>query len=91
MKSKSLIKPPASKVLRAGRVILAKGEDVGEHSTTNCEELIIVIHGTATLLLDGLTAQVKQGDTYFINAGVKHNIVNKTADIVEYVYVLGQF
>ena len=91
MKSKSLIKQPTSKVLRAGRVILAPREDVGEHSTKNCEEMIIVIHGTATLILEGLTAQVKQGDTYFINAGVKHNIRNKTTDIVEYVYVMGQF
>ena len=37
--------PPDSATMRSGLVVLFPGDDVGEHSTENCEEIVIVLEG----------------------------------------------
>lgn len=49
MRYESLIKPPASEILKSGRVFLAPGESVGEHVTLQREEMIIVLRGSAVI------------------------------------------
>ena len=91
MKYKSLIKPPDSKVMKSGRVMLDPGEEVGEHVTENKEEMIIVIKGTATLLMEGVSTIVQPGETVYIKEGVRHNVKNETDRELEYVYVVSLF
>ena len=91
MKYKLLIKPPDSKTMKSGRVILESGEEVGEHVTENKEEMIIVIKGIATLFREGISTIVNSGETVYIKEGVKHNVKNETDDELEYVYVVNLF
>lgn len=91
MKTKLLIKPPESKKLKACRVTLSPGEEVGEHVTEKREELIIILKGTATLLKENESIELKEEEAHYINEGVKHNIKNNSNKDLEYVYAVSLF
>ncbi|MBN1502163.1 cupin domain-containing protein [Candidatus Woesearchaeota archaeon] len=91
MKTTKIVRPPESKALKSGRVVLCKGEEIGEHVTTDKEELIIVIKGKATLMHGHDTFELKQGETHFIKEGVAHNVINYYDDELEYIYVVSLF
>jgi len=91
MKTESIIKPPESKALKAGRVVLSPGEEIGEHKTDKREELIIILRGTATLIKEGEQIQLKIGETHYIEPETKHNVVNNSDEELEYVYVVSLF
>lgn len=88
MKTESLLKPPTSKVLKSGRVVLKSGEDVEEHVTENKEEIIVVLKGRATVVEDGEEIAVRAGRTHFVRENVKHNVRNDFFDDLEYIYVV---
>jgi quercetin dioxygenase-like cupin family protein len=91
MKSESVIKPPLSKALKSGRVILAPGEEIGEHVTQNREELIVILRGRATIEIIDDPIEVHQGQTHFIPEGIKHNVSNKSDEVLEYLYIVSLF
>lgn len=84
----SLIKPPKSKNIKAGLVILKKGEEVGEHITENREEVIIIIQGQARVFLEGQGKTVKQNSLVFIPENKKHNLKNISKKTLKYLYVV---
>ena len=88
MKYESLFKPPFTKNIKAGKVFLRPNEEVGEHVTDNKEEIIIVLRGVATLHIEGNTAEVGGGESYYIGEGKKHNVVNNSREELEYIYVV---
>ena len=77
--------------MRSGRVTLKPGEKVGEHITEKREELIIVLKRKASLVKAGKNYEINEGETFFIDEGIKHNILNKTNSVLEYVYVVTFF
>ena len=83
METNSILKPPASRSLKSGRVKLNPGEEIGEHITHEREELIVVLRGAATV--------EKEGDAHFIPEGKKHNVRNATGKELEYIYVVTLF
>lgn len=89
MKTQSLLKPPESKVLKSGRVVLFPGEEVGEHITENKEEVLVIIRGTATLREDDKETKLNAGETHYIAENVAHNVLNNSDEELEYVYVVG--
>ncbi len=91
MKTESLLRPPESKVLKSGRVILSKGEEIGQHVTDRREEIIIVLKGTATFIGDGQEIKLSAGKTHYVKEGVTHNVRNDTDEELEYVYVVSLF
>jgi len=86
-----LAKPPVTRKIKAGRVSLLSGEEVGEHSTEKKEEIIIVLKGTATIILEEETIELGEGKTHFISEGKKHNIKNNHTTDLEYIYVVSLF
>jgi len=88
MKTESLTNPKETKNLKAGRVVLAPGEEVGEHVTESREELLVVLNGTATLFKEEQSFELKEGETHFIKEGVRHNVKNNSGKELEYVYVV---
>jgi len=91
MKRESLIKPPDSKTLKSGKVILSPGEDIGEHITDKREEIIFVIKGNATLIKEGEQIQLKTGEIHYIKPETLHNIKNNSDEELEYIYVVSLF
>jgi len=84
----SIIKPPASKQLKSGRVRLEAGEHVGEHITTKKEELIIVMKGTAQIIKEGEKIMVSEGKATYIAPETVHDVKNIGNELLEYYYVV---
>jgi quercetin dioxygenase-like cupin family protein len=74
--------------MRAGKITLAPGEDVGEHVTDKREELIVVLKGVATIVEEALIIEKKAGETHHVAASIKHNVRNDGKEDLEYVYVV---
>ncbi len=88
MEYKSLFKPPFSKSLKAGRVTLQPGESVGEHVTEKREEAIIVLKGTATLVVEGKATELSRSQIFYIGPEKKHDVKNNDSTELEYIYVV---
>ena len=88
METQIVVKPPFSRIMKSGRVLLMPDEDVGEHTSDKREELIIILNGDAAIIADGETIQISEGETYFIKEGVKHNVKNISDEPLEYIYVV---
>ncbi|MBN1792441.1 cupin domain-containing protein [Candidatus Woesearchaeota archaeon] len=91
MKYDCLIKPPESRLLKSGRVVLQPGEDVGEHVTKNKEEVLLVLKGSMLLKKGSEEIALKAGEVHYISQDVVHNVVNGSDSILEYVYVVALF
>ena len=91
MEISSLIEPPHSRLLKACRVILSPGEEVGEHKTEEREELIIVLRGTASLMKGNEVVELNEGEAHFIEQGLMHNVKNNSGKDLEYIYAVGLF
>jgi mannose-6-phosphate isomerase-like protein (cupin superfamily) len=89
VKSKeSSIKPPVSERLKFGYVSLKPGEEIGEHVTDNKEEVIFVIKGTATVIVEGEDFKVNENNLIYIPKNKKHNVKNTTSKDLKYVYAV---
>lgn len=91
MEYERIIQPPESKVLKSGRVMLKPGEEIGEHITEKREELIIILKGIATIKKSDKEYIVEQGDVFYIEESIKHNVINKTKSDLEYIFVVSLF
>ena len=91
MKTGSLVKPPESRTLKSGRVILSPGEEVGRHMTSRREEILIVLRGTATLIQGNSTITLKEKETHYIPPEKEHNVINDSDEELEYIYAVSLF
>ncbi|MCX6817487.1 MAG: cupin domain-containing protein [Candidatus Aenigmarchaeota archaeon] len=91
MKNTQIVRPPESRALKSGKVVLMPGEEVGEHVTTAREEVIIVLRGEAAVVKNGKYHRVVEGEAHYIKEGVSHNVKNLSDAPVEYVYVVSIF
>ena len=73
--SEILFEPPETKKLKSGRVVLNPGEAVGEHSTENKEEILLVLKGTATVIELGNEIKLEEGKSYYIKNNISHSII----------------
>lgn len=55
--------------------IPVKGE-IGEETHTDNDQVLYLIDGEGTVILDGEQSSYKAGDLVLVEAGVKHNFVN---------------
>ncbi|MFH1441457.1 MAG: cupin domain-containing protein [Candidatus Omnitrophota bacterium] len=82
---------PQTAGMRSGHVNLMQGEEIGEHSTDNKEEAIIILNGKAQVLSeksDPITAESEC--LIYIPANTKHNIKNIGQGVLQYVYVVSE-
>lgn len=91
-KSKKILsKEKDTKNFSCGLVVLKKGEEVGEHTTQNKEEIIVVLEGEVILYIEGQRfKKVKSNSLIYIPQNVKHNVVNKTKRLSKYIYITTQ-
>jgi len=75
--------------MRSGRVELARGEEIGEHSTGDHEETLVVIEGTGEVHVEGYDPlAVRGGQSVYIPPQSKHNVRNTDAPLLRYIYVV---
>lgn len=89
--NKLIVKQPASKNLRAGKVILKPGKEAGEHIPYKREEIVVILEGKGIVVIEGKKKNVKPGDAVFIAENKKHNIINNSRKNLVYVYVVSVF
>ncbi len=87
-KSHSIIKPPESEKIKAGFVTLQPGTAIGEHETKNCEEIIVIIEGKASLIVGEKERTLEKGDTGYIPKNILHNVINRTKSTLKYYYIV---
>lgn len=79
--------PSAGKSLKASRITLGPGEEVGEHVTEGREEIIIVLRGIGSLVREGKETPIRDGDVHYVGENVRHNVRSSSGEL-EYVYVV---
>ncbi|MCK4717066.1 MAG: cupin domain-containing protein [Thermoplasmata archaeon] len=82
-----LITPEDSRYIRARCIVLQPGTEVGEHSSHEHEEVVIILEGEATVMVEGEERKVSGGNAAYIPPHTPHNILNRSSKPVRYVYV----
>jgi len=84
----SLIKPPVTKKVKSGCVLLNKGEEVGAHKTAKREEIIVILQGKATIIIEGERKTVEKNNVVYIPPDKIHNICNESEEELKYIYIV---
>jgi quercetin dioxygenase-like cupin family protein len=80
---------PQTLGFRAGLVNLKRGHQIGEHTTSAKEELIVVLSGRAEISFSGYPALTAKVDSLvYIPAYTKHNVSNIGTGTLRYVYMV---
>lgn len=56
---------------------IAIGEDIGEEVHADSDQILMNISGTGEVVLDGNSMPFEENDVVLVNAGTKHNFINK--------------
>ncbi len=74
--------------LKSGHVVLKAGENIGEHSTNEREEIIIVLRGEGKAVVDkNKIFTIKGNHVLYIPPQTTHDIKNSGKKDLEYVFV----
>ncbi len=75
--------------MRSGFVTLKPGESIGEHSTGNYEEMLIILSGEGEIEAEGIgLKKIKAGDIAYNPPETKHNVINNGSKSMEYIFVV---
>jgi quercetin dioxygenase-like cupin family protein len=77
--------------MHSGLVTLGKNESIGEHSTGEHEELIVVLEGEGEIEAEGNgRKKIKKGETAYNPPHTKHNVYNTNSEVLKYVYIVAK-
>lgn len=87
-----IIGPPVSSNLKSGYMKLPPGTCVGQHSTKEREELIVVLEGEGRVIIpyEGTFLEIQQNTAVYIPPQTEHNVVNTGKKYLRYVYVTAE-
>ena len=81
--------PPQTAGMRSGFVRLAPGKSVGWHSTGQNEESLVILHGKGQAMIEGQPERaIEASQLVYIPPSTRHNIMNNSSQVLEYVYVV---
>jgi len=87
-KPEAVVSRAQSSQLHAGFVVLESGKEVGEHSTEDGEELIVVVEGKGEVTSEGRTEKIEAPCVVLVPAHTAHNIRNRSKGLLKYLYAL---
>lgn len=80
---------PQTTGMRSGLVSLKPGEEIGEHSTENREESLIILSGEAQIFCAGHPAfTASAASLVYIPPHTAHNVKNPGKGQLKYVYIV---
>lgn len=80
---------PDTSGMKSGKVSLKINESVGEHSTDNKEEAIIILQGEAEISCAGKNPMTAaEGALIYIPPHTRHDVKNIGKDTLNYVYIV---
>jgi quercetin dioxygenase-like cupin family protein len=73
-------------------VTLKSGESVGKHSTSDYEEMLIILNGSGTEEISNGESflKVEKGQIAYIPPGTVHNLTNNNNSSLQYIYVVSK-
>jgi quercetin dioxygenase-like cupin family protein len=84
----SLVTRSDSHQLHSAYVVLEPGKEVGEHTTEDGEELIVMMSGKAEFISNGHSETVEAPCVLLVPAHTVHNVKNRFETLLKYVYVV---
>jgi quercetin dioxygenase-like cupin family protein len=84
----ALVSRSDSLQLHSGYVVLEPDKEVGEHTTEDGEELIVMVEGKAEIVSDGRAEKVDSPSVVLVPAHTVHNVRNRSKTLLRYVYVV---
>jgi len=83
-----LDKDSGSLGIKAGHVILKPGENVGEHTTAEREELVIILKGSGEAAIDRQDIlKIANNAILYIPPETTHDIKNTGSNNLEYIFL----
>ena len=74
--------------IKAGHVMLKQGEEIGEHSTNDREEALIILKGKGQLEINKReNLDFKDNAVLYIPPDTIHNVKNIGKGILEYIFI----
>ena len=74
--------------IKAGHVILKKGEEIGEHSTNDMEEALVVLKGKGQLVINKKeNLDFEDNSVLYVPPETIHNVKNTGEEILEYIFI----
>jgi mannose-6-phosphate isomerase-like protein (cupin superfamily) len=77
---------PQTRGMRAGRMLLLAGQDCGQHSTNDNEELLVFLVGEGEVIIEKSILQVGAGRISYIPSETIHNVRNTGDEPLIYIY-----
>jgi mannose-6-phosphate isomerase-like protein (cupin superfamily) len=74
--------------IKSGHVILKEGEEIGEHSTNDLEEALVILKGKGRLVInkeEGL--DFKDNAVLYVPPDTIHNVKNTGGGVLEYIFI----
>ncbi|MGA2667522.1 MAG: cupin domain-containing protein [Ignavibacteria bacterium] len=86
-----LLKSSETVTMRSGYVVLKKGESVGEHSTEDYEEMLIILEGEGEIETEGTERmKIKKGQVAYNPPHTIHNVYNLDSPLFKYIYIVAR-
>ncbi|MGD2278513.1 MAG: cupin domain-containing protein [Candidatus Omnitrophota bacterium] len=80
---------PDTQGMKSGYMTLSPGESVGEHSTGQKEEAIIILQGKGEISCEAKTPITAEENTLvYVPPDTKHDVKNTGKEALKYVYVV---
>jgi mannose-6-phosphate isomerase-like protein (cupin superfamily) len=71
----------------SGCVVLKEGESIGEHSTKNAEEILIILYGKGELFIEKFEKlNFEKNVAIYIPPNTIHDIKNRGGGILKYIF-----
>lgn len=81
-------KDSGTRGIKSGHVILEKGEEIGEHSTNDLEEALVILKGNGQLVINKKeNLDFEDNMVLYIPPETIHNVRNTGKGILEYIFI----
>jgi quercetin dioxygenase-like cupin family protein len=87
-KPETIVADSQSSQIHSGYVVLEPGKEVGEHSTRDAEELIVVFEGKGVVVSERGNEKIEAPCIVLVPAHTVHNVRNTSKALLKYAYVL---
>lgn len=75
--------------MKSGHVILQPGENIGEHSTGEREEALVILKGKGEAVIGkGEIFNIEKDTVLYIPPQTGHDIKNTGLEILEYIFII---
>lgn len=74
--------------MKSGHVILKEGEEIGEHSTNDLEEALVILKGKGRLVINNKEGVDFEGNAVlYVPPDTIHNVKNAGSGALEYIFI----